>query len=150
MHRDPSMSIIHLAPEPNDDAMDEERREDIPGRRATDGEVVRRADSAISIGWRWAQILATLVGFGFMAGTFYFQSSAEQRATAEMRAQLTQIDSKLNSMALSNIGRDKDIEFLKTRVEESKREASNKADLLESRIIVLEKGIGKLEARSRD
>lgn len=150
MHRDPSMSSIHLAPELNNDAMDEERREGSPGRRATDGEIVRRADSAISIGWRWAQILATLIGFGFMAGTFYFQSSAEQRATAEMRAQLTQIDSKLNSMALSNIGRDKDIEFLKTRVEESKREAANKADLLESRIIVLEKGIGKLEARSRD
>jgi len=148
MHRDTSMSNIHLAP-PLNDAMEEDRRDATsPGRRSTDGEIVRAADAAIAMRWRWWQMIVYILGVGFLAGMFYFQSSADQKSTAEMRAQLTQIDSKLNTMALSNLGRDKDIEFLKTRVEEAKREAISSADMLEARIIVLEKAIAKLEARN--
>lgn len=88
MHRDHRMSNLQLATPT--DAMDEERRDSsAPGRRATDGgEIVRAADNAISMGWRWAQILATIIGFGFMAGTFYVQSGATEKAITDLRGDI--------------------------------------------------------------
>lgn len=59
-------------------------------RRATDsnGTIVghvRAADSAISIVWRWAQIGATLVGFGFTIAMFYFSSKAVEKALTDVK-----------------------------------------------------------------
>lgn len=91
MHPHSAMSILHLAPA-TDHAMTEtrwdEKRDDSPGRRATDGELVRAADSAISIRWRWAQMIAAIVGFGFAAGVFYVQSSATRTALSSIQVDI--------------------------------------------------------------
>lgn len=126
------------------------RREEVemPERDApADGEVVRAADSAISIGWRWAQIAATIIGFGFMAGVYYFQSVALRNETMEMRKQLTSIEANFNAIARENIGRDKDIEFLKTRQIEDRRDLRGEMGELEARIIRLDNGLAELKAK---
>jgi hypothetical protein len=91
------MTTLHLVSVPNDN-MSEDLRDDSPGRRATDGQMVRAADNAISIGWRWAQILATLIGFGFVAGIFYVKSDATTTALADLRGDMRDFSSELKSL----------------------------------------------------
>ena len=104
------------------------------------------------------QFLITVVLFAVTLGSIFWNRAGKERETDIIVAQsvkaqtevidrLKGIDGKLDAMALSNVGRDKDIEFLKTTVADMKREAAGTAGMLEARIIVLEKSIAKIEAK---
>lgn len=148
MHPQQRMTLLHLAP--MHDATDE-RRDDTPGRRSGDApsasEHVSAADKAISIGWRWAQIIATIIGFGFLAGSFVLQSRTNEQTMRAISGQLTSIDAKLNAMAISDSGQDKELGYLKTRIEELKAEVDSDSQMQEARIISLERGLARQEAR---
>lgn len=124
----------------------EDRREEAQGRRATDS-LAKQADDVITRGWRWAQILATIIGFAFMAGVVYIQSVAEQAATAEMRKQLTSIEANFNAMSRENVGRDKDIGYLKDQQAKDRAELLGMLGMIEARTIVNEKDIATIKAR---
>ena len=49
---------------------------------------VKAADSGLSIGWRWAQIIVTLVCFGFTIGIVYAKFDATERSITDLRTDL--------------------------------------------------------------
>lgn len=136
------MSNLILAAPP-DAEMDEDRRDDtLPGRRATDGQLVRAADSAISIGWRWIQILAAIVGFGFMAGVFWVQSERTSQALTDLRGDISEFRNDLSKLreerqnaALAVADNRKDIEAMKVQnaeLREQVRDLRNTVDTMRS------------------
>ena len=64
-----------------------------------------------------------------------------------MRKQLTSIEANFNAMARENIGRDKEIEFLKERRTEDRRDLRGEMGFLEARIIKLENELALEKAR---
>jgi hypothetical protein len=124
--------------------------EDVREDRRSSDSGGRRKDDNNGLGIK--EIIA-ICGFVLTLGTVVWSSArsvaATQMAVSEMtgmRAQLTQMDGKLNAMALTANGLDKEVEFLRRQFEEYKREQFSANELRDTyikndreRIIALEK-----------
>jgi hypothetical protein len=47
---------------------------------------VRAADDGAALVWRWAQMIATIIGFGIMLGTVYTKFGAVESAIIEVKS----------------------------------------------------------------
>lgn len=82
---------------------------------------VRAADTGISIGWRWANIITTLVCFGFAIGVFYATTNALKDSIVELRAEVQEFR-RISSTSTLEIDR------LKTSDQQNREQISELKD----------------------
>ena len=118
------LTIAHapLLPVPSekDDAMHEERRSDSLGRREGDSEFVghvRAADAGVSVLYRWANMITTIVCCGFMVGVFYTKTNA-------MSESINALGVKMEASSKATTALEKQVALLEKDVEMSKRETA--------------------------
>lgn len=71
-------------------------------RRAGDSEFVshaRAAHTGISMGWQWAQILATIVMCGFSAGVFYMKALSLEASINSLQVEVRTFRESASSLA---------------------------------------------------
>ena len=60
---------------------------------------VRAADDGAALVWRWAQMIATIIGFGIMLGTVYTKFGAVESAIIEVKSDLRDYNLRTQSIA---------------------------------------------------
>lgn len=110
------------SPTETDDAMTDERRDDrrsdSPGRRDSDQNFVghvRAADTGMSFVVKWANVIVTIVCFGFMLGVQYASTNA-------MKEKFDELSKKVTASQQTTTELDKAVALLKKDAEINKRD----------------------------
>lgn len=111
-------------------------------RRSANGviaETARNADVGISMLWRWASIITTIVCFGFTMGVFYAKTSTIETAIKDMKGDIrTLSDSKAatvtdNALIKQSLAqREKEVAELKQEVRELRQIVNQMRDMREA------------------
>jgi Tfp pilus assembly protein PilO len=105
------------------------------GRRESDlMDVVHAADSGISMGWRWAQIVVTILSAAFVAGTAWNGFDNMREEIKGLRADVAQVRVSQTATDKQNALDRKDIDRLDKEVSEMRRQFDQQRDMREAMI----------------
>lgn len=107
---------------------------------------VRAVDAGVSMGWRWASILATIACAIFVAGVTYAGFAGMKEEIRGLRADVAKVqDSQASSDKQGALDR-QNIQRLDSDTERRMNDQDGARKLLESRVIVIEKDVERLKA----
>ena len=118
--------------------------EDIRSRRSGPSDAafvghVKATDAGLSLVWRWAQILTTLLCFGFTIGVVYTKFGITEKAIAELREDVRDsgrayaaLDKQTDRNTLAIASKEREINELKEQVRELRAVVNTMRDMREA------------------
>lgn len=92
-------------------------------RRAGDDEdvtfirTVRATDEGVSMAWRWAQIIVTLIAFGVTIGTMLAKSASTEYAISELRSDVAEFRKTYSDLNLQTDRNTRDLGSMRAELQ---------------------------------